>query len=53
MSDDWLKLLISGMQNEIKGLTARVEELEAALYGAEPQDLDEPETYMDGTPVAR
>lgn len=52
MSDDWLKLLISGMQNDIKELKARVEELEAAI-GAEPQDLDEPETYMDGTPVLR
>lgn len=52
MSDDWLRLLISGMQDQIRALTARVEELEAAI-GAEPQDLDEPETYMDGTPVVR
>lgn len=52
MSDDYLPMLLAGMQSEIKELKGRVEELEAAI-GADPQDQDEPETYMDGTPVAR
>lgn len=55
MSDDWLKMLLSTMQEQIKALTERVDMLEMALDEAmngEAADPDQPTSYMDGTPIS-
>lgn len=54
MRKDLLTLLLDSMQREIAELKGRVEALEMALDEAvngEVDDTDQPQTYMDGSPV--
>ena len=50
MSDDYLPLLLANMQQEIADLRQRVEMLEQATADMADEG-EEPDTYMDGTPI--